>query len=206
MLRLRFFDLGFSHANNTSARRLPKHTVWKTQEQPSARPLNLPRVPVRITRPVKGGAQTDEVPGAPLAPLLLRVAGLELAHVAARRSDPHRFPKAGGLGPGRYARRCMAAERTRFWQAREGPSRRLKTSAGCNPTACSASRAVPWESWTAPERASSRRSLVSPFQHLSGSVGTPMKSAVGECLLDDVMVAEMLSERARDLGYGEVTT
>ena len=33
-----------------------------------------------------------------------------------------------------------------------------------------------------------------------------MKSAIGECLLDDVMVAKMLSERVRDPGYGEVTT
>ena len=33
-----------------------------------------------------------------------------------------------------------------------------------------------------------------------------MKSAVGKCLLDDVMVAKMLSERVSDLGYGEVTT
>jgi len=32
-----------------------------------------------------------------------------------------------------------------------------------------------------------------------------MKSAVGECLLDDLMVAKMLSEGVRDLGYGEVT-
>ena len=57
-----------------------------------------------------------------------------------------------------------------------------------------------------PGVASSRRSLASPFQHLSGSVGTPMKSAVGECLLDDVVVAKMLSERVGDLRYGKLTT
>ena len=33
-----------------------------------------------------------------------------------------------------------------------------------------------------------------------------MKSAVGECLLDDVVVAKMLSERVGDLRYGKLTT
>ena len=56
------------------------------------------------------------------------------------------------------------------------------------------------------QASSTLQPLTSPFQHLSGSVGTPMKSAVGECLLDDVMVAKMLSERVRDLGQGEVAT
>ena len=63
-----------------------------------------------------------------------------------------------------------------------------------------------WAPWTTAELASSRRSLASPFQHLRGSVSTPMKSAVGECLLDDVMLTKMRSERVRDLGYSEVTT